>query len=147
MVADKPRGELPRVATRAKVALASIFLATILVAVVAAGLRTAIDTEETETLAFGAFSGLLTGCLAAPILRPGGRWLWANLGLGMTLGPLAGILAVSPHAFPATAVGGAVLILFAAIARRFSARPPAYEPEAPARAKTYKPEAPARIPR
>ncbi|MCR4413482.1 MAG: hypothetical protein NUV77_13760 [Thermoguttaceae bacterium] len=123
MVADEPRGELPRVRSRAKVALASIFLATILVAVVAAALRTAVDTEDAETLAFGASVGLLIGCLAAPMLRSGGRPLWANLGLGMTLGPLAGILAVSPHAFPAAAMGSAVLILFAAIVRRFSARP------------------------
>jgi hypothetical protein len=119
MVADESPDELPRVATRAKVALASIFLATILVAVAAAALRMAIDTEDTETLAFGGSVGLLTGCLAVPIMRTGSRSLGVNLGLGMTLGPLAGILAVSPHTFPAVAVGGVVLVFFAPLARPY----------------------------
>ncbi len=122
--------ETPR---RAKVALSSVILAMMLVGVLVAGLHMASQTVSQETLASAAALGGVVGALAA-VLWPGGEsaggWVrgLGRFGVGALMGGPAGGLAVAPHAFATLLAGGVLMVLFALVARRLSARPARSDP-------------------
>lgn len=127
MVVPSPSqpAETPR---RAKVALSSVILAMMLVGVLVAALRVASQTVSQEALASAAVLGGVVGALAAvfwPGVESTGGWVHglARFGLGALMGGPAGGLAVAPHAVATLLAGGALMVLFALVARRLSARP------------------------
>jgi hypothetical protein len=96
------------------------------VAVLAAAARMSIDTVERETAIIASVGGLAVGFVSAGGIlamerRTTGEIL-AGITAGAVFGALAGLFVVSPSSFPALAVGGVVLVLFAAVVRRLSER-------------------------
>ncbi len=111
--------------------LASIFLLTIVVAVVSAAAGTAVldrDRFNPETLAVCAIIGGVVGLPVGAAVglgrtqRAGGTLL--GIAAGVVAGAVAGGLLSLPGKLPALAVGSVVLVAFAVVVRRFSAKTP-----------------------
>lgn len=121
---------------RAKVALSSVILAMMLVGVLVAALRVAVQTTSEKHIGPAAAVGVIVGALTA-VLWTGGEAssFWKatlRFVLGWLIGGLAGGLAVAPYAFPTLLFGGTLMVLFALAVRRFSARPVRREESGPA---------------
>jgi hypothetical protein len=110
--------------------LASIFLLTALVAVMAAAMRSAATHPKVfdeGPAAFGTVAGLFVGLVAGAVagLRSRRRvaGVLAGVPLGMMVGAVCGVVSFSPPAFHVLIVGAVLLPLVAVAIRLLSRRP------------------------
>ncbi|NLX96190.1 MAG: hypothetical protein GXY83_08435 [Rhodopirellula sp.] len=111
---------------RFRFSMASVLLATALVAVVLAGLRTAasLSDPKVDWIAFAGISGLLVGAVVGGeigMAQPD-RIRHGMLGatLGMMGGAVGGVMAAMPQCLPVVLLGAPILVGFAALMRRLS---------------------------
>jgi hypothetical protein len=111
--------------------LASLFLVIAVAAVFLAAVRMAVVAEHFESGAaiavvgaVGPFIGLIVGAVIGAGGRRTGWGLLVALMTGGIAGALAGLLMVVPESLSATAVGAAVIVVFALVVRRLSQKAP-----------------------